>query len=248
MRRTSCACWRRYDVRLRSVPFERAWASRVQSHITVDGVRVPLLILGLQDLRRAKQEAGRPKDLDDLQHLPKACETGGACCDWDAATLHPGPQVASWCAPPHHRARHRAVRRQAGCTDRAHGRTGWVRADPGCDQRRRERRRRRDPVGHLRRVHAREGPHADRGAGSDRRRVHDDDPDCRCHGAAAAHERSPRRAALSRQHAARAVRDARPRRHGVLRRSARSRASATASRRRPGCSCRTRASPCSGAS
>jgi len=57
---------------LRSVPFERAWASRVQSHITVDGVRVPLLILGLQDLRRAKQEAGRPKDLDDLQHLPKA--------------------------------------------------------------------------------------------------------------------------------------------------------------------------------
>ena len=50
----------------------RAWASRVQSHIMLDGVRVPLFIIGLQELRRAKQEAGRPKDLDDLQHLPKA--------------------------------------------------------------------------------------------------------------------------------------------------------------------------------
>jgi len=27
---------------------------------------------GLQDLRRSKEDAGRPKDLDDLQHLPKA--------------------------------------------------------------------------------------------------------------------------------------------------------------------------------
>ncbi|HEX5050833.1 MAG TPA: hypothetical protein VFZ65_03595 [Planctomycetota bacterium] len=57
---------------LRTVPFDRAWASRVESFLTVDGDRVPFHVLGLEELRRAKQEAGRPKDLDDLQHLPKA--------------------------------------------------------------------------------------------------------------------------------------------------------------------------------
>jgi hypothetical protein len=28
-------------------------------------------ILGLADLRRSKQDAGRPEDLDHLDHLPK---------------------------------------------------------------------------------------------------------------------------------------------------------------------------------
>ncbi|MFY9344811.1 MAG: hypothetical protein WAT39_20125 [Planctomycetota bacterium] len=56
---------------LRTVPFEPAWASRVQSHLTIGGTRVPLHIVGLRELRRAKQEAGRPKDLDDLRHLPE---------------------------------------------------------------------------------------------------------------------------------------------------------------------------------
>lgn len=57
---------------LRSVPFERAWQSRVDASITIGGARVPVHFVGLRELRLAKQEAGRPKDLDDLQHLPKA--------------------------------------------------------------------------------------------------------------------------------------------------------------------------------
>jgi predicted nucleotidyltransferase len=57
---------------LRTVPFDRAWAARIESHITVDGDRVPIAIIGLQDLRQAKREAGRPKDLDDLRHLPES--------------------------------------------------------------------------------------------------------------------------------------------------------------------------------
>ncbi len=52
---------------LSSVPFERAWATRVKSQFTVDGVVVPVWILGLAELRRAKQEAGRLKDLEDLK-------------------------------------------------------------------------------------------------------------------------------------------------------------------------------------
>lgn len=57
---------------LRSVPFEAAWQRRVREAIVVGGATVPVWILGLRDLRRSKEEAGRPKDLDDLQHLPKA--------------------------------------------------------------------------------------------------------------------------------------------------------------------------------
>ena len=36
-----------------------------------EGLEVPVWILGLADLRRSKREAGRPKDLDDLDHLPQ---------------------------------------------------------------------------------------------------------------------------------------------------------------------------------
>ena len=56
---------------LRTVPFDEAWTRRVQEHITVAGVLVPVSVLGLADLRRSKLEAGRKKDLDDLDHLPE---------------------------------------------------------------------------------------------------------------------------------------------------------------------------------
>jgi hypothetical protein len=56
---------------LRSVPFAAAWEQRVRETITVDGASVPVWVMSLPDLRRSKREAGRPKDLDDLDHLPK---------------------------------------------------------------------------------------------------------------------------------------------------------------------------------
>jgi hypothetical protein len=57
---------------LRAVPFDRAWQTRVDVSITVGGAVVPVRFVGLRELRLAKEEAGRPKDIDDLQHLPKA--------------------------------------------------------------------------------------------------------------------------------------------------------------------------------
>jgi hypothetical protein len=56
---------------LRTVAFAEAWQNRIRETITVSGASVPVWILGLSDLRRSKREAGRPKDLDDLDHLPK---------------------------------------------------------------------------------------------------------------------------------------------------------------------------------
>lgn len=56
---------------LRTVPFAAAWQDRVRETISVNGVSVPVWVLGLSDLRRSKREAGRPKDLDDLDHLPE---------------------------------------------------------------------------------------------------------------------------------------------------------------------------------
>ena len=55
---------------LRSVSFPALWRDRVQETIDVDGETVPVSIISLACLRKAKQEAGRPKDLDDLGHLP----------------------------------------------------------------------------------------------------------------------------------------------------------------------------------
>ena len=58
---------------LRSIPFEEAWATRVQESIEDEsGRKIPVGVLGLAALRRSKAEAGRPKDLDDLEHLPPA--------------------------------------------------------------------------------------------------------------------------------------------------------------------------------
>jgi hypothetical protein len=58
---------------LRTVPFAEAWATRVLETVEDGhGRKIPIAILGLAALRRAKAEAGRPKDLDDLEHLPPA--------------------------------------------------------------------------------------------------------------------------------------------------------------------------------
>lgn len=42
-------------------------ASRVVRH-DIDGVAIP--VISLDDLKKNKQASGRPKDLDDLEHLP----------------------------------------------------------------------------------------------------------------------------------------------------------------------------------
>ncbi len=55
---------------LRSVAFEEAWEHRVHESVEVDGEPVPVWLLGLEELKRSKREAGRPKDLEDLRHLP----------------------------------------------------------------------------------------------------------------------------------------------------------------------------------
>ena len=48
--------------------FDEAWSRRVIEPI--DGLELPIAIVSLEDLRRAKAAAGRPKDLDDLANLP----------------------------------------------------------------------------------------------------------------------------------------------------------------------------------
>lgn len=52
--------------------FSEAWSRREEDVIETPRGRVPIFLLGLEDLRRSKQAAGRPKDLDDLAHLPEA--------------------------------------------------------------------------------------------------------------------------------------------------------------------------------
>lgn len=54
---------------LRAVAFEDAWRTRVHETISLDGETVPVWILALAELRKAKADAGRAKDLDDLDHL-----------------------------------------------------------------------------------------------------------------------------------------------------------------------------------
>jgi len=57
---------------LGSLPFEEVWPNRVEDSLEADGAKVPVFIIGLSDLVRAKREAGRPKDLDDVEHLTGA--------------------------------------------------------------------------------------------------------------------------------------------------------------------------------
>lgn len=54
-----------------SLAFEEAWGRRVEESIELEGATVPVWIVDLADLRRTKAEAGRAKDLDDLEHLPE---------------------------------------------------------------------------------------------------------------------------------------------------------------------------------
>ena len=54
---------------LRSVSFADAWERRVDEAIMLDADSIPVFIIGLDDLLRSKRDAGRPKDLDDLQQL-----------------------------------------------------------------------------------------------------------------------------------------------------------------------------------
>lgn len=55
---------------LKTVDFAQAWSRRVRETIEGKVGQVEVNLVGLADLRRSKQEAGRPKDLDDLRHLP----------------------------------------------------------------------------------------------------------------------------------------------------------------------------------
>jgi predicted nucleotidyltransferase len=55
---------------LGTVRFAGAWRRRVEERIEIEGEEpLPLHIIGLSDLLRAKRDAGRPKDLDDIEHL-----------------------------------------------------------------------------------------------------------------------------------------------------------------------------------
>lgn len=54
---------------LEALSFDDAWRTRVHETITIGGTTVTVWILGLAELRKTKQHAGRPKDLDDLDHL-----------------------------------------------------------------------------------------------------------------------------------------------------------------------------------
>ena len=50
--------------------FADAWEHRVHESITTPSRTIPVWILSLADLRTAKKQAGRPKDMDDLENLP----------------------------------------------------------------------------------------------------------------------------------------------------------------------------------
>ncbi len=57
---------------LEAVTFADAWSTRVRESVTLGADIVPVWILGLAELRKSKRSAGRPKDLDDLDHLRPA--------------------------------------------------------------------------------------------------------------------------------------------------------------------------------
>ncbi len=50
--------------------FADAWERRIKESITTPKGECPVWIVSLKDLRTAKEQAGRAKDLDDLQNLP----------------------------------------------------------------------------------------------------------------------------------------------------------------------------------
>lgn len=56
------------------VEFDRAWPARVEAAITSTTGEATIYYMGLNDLIKNKQVAGRPKDLDDLAYLKRAQE------------------------------------------------------------------------------------------------------------------------------------------------------------------------------
>jgi hypothetical protein len=54
---------------LGTVRFGRAWRRRVRETLHVKRHKVPLPIIGLDDLLRSKRDAGRHKDLEDVEEL-----------------------------------------------------------------------------------------------------------------------------------------------------------------------------------
>jgi len=54
---------------LDAVAFGVAWGRRVTETLNLGSEQVPVHFIGLQDLIASKRAAGRPKDLDDLEHL-----------------------------------------------------------------------------------------------------------------------------------------------------------------------------------
>jgi len=61
---------------LGTVSFARAWGRRVRETIPVGKRKIALPILGLADLLQSKRDAGRLKDLDDIEHLEEIARRG----------------------------------------------------------------------------------------------------------------------------------------------------------------------------
>ncbi len=55
--------------RLGTISFRQAWRRRVREVLRTQAGEVPLPIIGLADLVESKLQAGRHKDLDDVEHL-----------------------------------------------------------------------------------------------------------------------------------------------------------------------------------
>jgi hypothetical protein len=56
---------------LGTVSFAGAWSRRVKETLRTREGNVPLPVIGLADLLRSKRDAGRHKDLDDVEHLER---------------------------------------------------------------------------------------------------------------------------------------------------------------------------------
>lgn len=52
-----------------SVSFADAWRRRSRQRLRLGARSIPLPVIGLRDLLRSKRDAGRLKDLDDIEHL-----------------------------------------------------------------------------------------------------------------------------------------------------------------------------------
>jgi hypothetical protein len=53
------------------VGFEEAWTGRRKDEVLTPGGPIAIHLIGLRSLRINKASSGRPKDLDDLSHLPE---------------------------------------------------------------------------------------------------------------------------------------------------------------------------------